>query len=154
MDEDEDVKDDVEMLCLNTSKEETREIKTPTKVTSSFLNEVEMWKSHKERNLIRGKYVTVCPDVTSIHNRPRVSSKIPLLQNGNILRPQQISGQHVMVKHTCAFDTTIQALLVGYHDWTNYYNYINSNTQINEIFNFVTLLSTHGTQQKCTKKGH
>lgn len=149
---DKNMKDDVEMLCLNNFKEEACEIKTPTKVTSSFLNETEMWKSHKEPNLKHGKYVTVCPDVISIHNKPQVSSKIPLLQNGNNLRSQQIAGQHVMVKNTCAFDSMFQALLVGYRDWTNYYNYINSNTQTNEIFNFITLLSTHGTQQKVYKE--
>lgn len=99
-----------------------------------------MWKSHKEPNLKRGKYVTICPDVISIHNKSQVSSKIALLQNGNNLRPQQIAGQHVMVKN--AFDSVIQAFLIDYRDWTNYYNYINDKKVINEIFNFITIVST------------
>lgn len=100
----------------------------------------------------RGKYVTVCPDIISIHNKPQTSFKIPLLQNGNCLRPQQITGQHIMIRNTCAFDAVIQALLVGYRDWTNYYNYVNNNTNTNEILNFITTVSMYGTQQKVYKE--
>lgn len=76
----------------------------------------------------RGKYVTVCPDIISIHIKPQASFKIPLLENGNNLQSQQIAGQHVMIRNTCAFDSVIQALLVGYREWINYYNYIYSVT--------------------------
>lgn len=138
---------DADILC-NSSIEETHDKKSPT--PSTVLNEVETWKSHKDKNLKRGKYVTVCPDIISIHKKPQASSKISLLSNGNNLRPQQIAGQHIMVNNTCAFDAVIQALLVGYRDWTNYYNFINSST--NEILNFITTVSTYGTQQKVYKE--
>lgn len=53
----------------------------------SFLNEEEIWKSPKNNNLKRGKYLRICPDVNSIHNKPHLSTKIVLLQNGNNLGP-------------------------------------------------------------------
>lgn len=80
---------------------------------------------------------------------------MPLLENGNHLRSQQIAGKHVMIRNTCAFDSVIQALLVGFRDWINYiyYNYINSNAKINEILNFkTTTVSMYGTQQKVYKE--
>lgn len=50
-----DVKnDDTEILC-KPSNEETYERKSPT--LSLFLNDVETWKSHKDKNLRRHKYV-------------------------------------------------------------------------------------------------
>lgn len=57
-----------------------------------------------------------------------------------------------MIRNTCAFDAVIQALLVGYRDWTNYYNYVNNNTNTNEILNFITTVSMYGTQQKVYKE--
>lgn len=57
-----------------------------------------------------------------------------------------------MIRNTCSFDSVIQALLVGFRDWINYYNYINNNVKINEIFNFITTVSMYGTQQKVYKE--
>lgn len=89
---------------------------------STFLNEIETWRDQKDKDSKRGKYLRICPDVDSIHNKPRVTSKIPLLQNGNILSPQHISGQNIMVKNTCAFDAIVQSLLVGFRDWITYHD--------------------------------
>lgn len=62
----------------------------------------------------------------SLHKKPRIISKIPILQNSNMLRPQNISGRNVAVKNICAFDTIIQSLLIGYPYWVSYYDYINT----------------------------
>lgn len=74
--------------------------------------------------------------------------KIPLLQNGNVLRPQNITGQYVMINSTCAtivqyIDTIVQSLLVGYRDWTTYYDYIN-NISNHELLDFIKLVSAYG----------
>jgi len=69
----------------------------------------------KNKTLKRRKYWTVCIDIESIHNRPHLTSKIPL-QNGNMIRPQGISSQHIMIINTYAFDSIVQFLLIGYRD--------------------------------------
>lgn len=55
----------------------------------------------------RGKYLRACPDIESIHKKPTATSKLPLLQNGNVLRPQYISGRHIMIMNTCAFEIVL-----------------------------------------------
>lgn len=128
------------------------EAHTPTKNSpqTTVLNEVEMWKGKKDNIPTRGKYLTICPDINSIHNKPRVTFKIPLLQNGNILRPENIAGKYIMIKNTCAFDSFIQSLLVAYRDWIGYYNYINNMS--NEVSFFIRMISTLGTIQKVYKQ--
>lgn len=83
-----------------------------------FLNEVETWKGKKDNDIPskRSKYLRICPNIDSIHNKPQLTSKISLLQNGNMLGPQNVTGQYVMIENTCAFDAIIQSLLVGYRD--------------------------------------
>lgn len=115
----------------------------PTLSQTAFLNEVETWKGQKDKALKRGKYLRVCPDIESIHKKPRLTSKIPLLQNGNVLRPQNISGQYVMLRNTCAFDSIVQSLLIGYRDWIMYHEYINNTSNI--ITDFIKMISTFGT---------
>lgn len=124
------------------------EISTP----AIFLNEIETWKGKQEKDLPRrGKYLRLCPDIDSIHDKPQLTSKIPLLQNGNMLGPQNIAGQYAIIVNTCAFDTIVQSLLVGYRDWISYHDYIN-NISNNELLDFVKLVSAHGTLQKIYKK--
>jgi len=124
---------------INTSK---------NSIPAIVLNEVETWKKKKSK---RGKYLKICPDIVSIHNKPQLSLKIPLLQNGNMLRPQKIARQNVMITNTCAFDAIVQSLLVGYRDWTTYYNYINSISS-HKLLDFVKLVSTHGILQEIYKE--
>lgn len=55
-----------------------------------------------------------------------------------------------MIKNTCAFDAILQSLLVGYRDWTSYYDYIN--THSNNVLKFVQMVSTVSTSQKVHKE--
>lgn len=55
-----------------------------------------------------------------------------------------------MIRNTCAFDSIVQALLIGYRDWITYYDYINNTS--NYIADFIKMLSTFGTLQKVYKE--
>lgn len=55
-----------------------------------------------------------------------------------------------MIKNTCAFDAIMQSLLVGYPDWTSYYDYVN--TQSNNVLKFIQMISTLDTSQKVYKE--
>lgn len=90
-------------IACNSSNEEQTIYSTQT----LFLNEVETWKVKKDKELKCGKYLRVCPDIDSIHKKPHLISKFPLLQNSNILCPKNISGQHITIRNTCAFDSIV-----------------------------------------------
>lgn len=118
---------------------------------TTALNEKEIWKGRKNKKLNRSKYLRVCPDIVSIHNKPNITSKVPLLQNGNMLRPQNVSGQYCMLNNTCAFDSIIQSLLVAYRDRTTYYEYIN-NIPKHNVFDFIKMISASGISEKIYKE--
>lgn len=57
---------DISITPDSTNKEHTiYSTETP------FLNEVETWKGKKDKVVKRGKYLKVCPDIDSIHNKPQ-----------------------------------------------------------------------------------
>jgi len=51
----------------------------------TYLNEIENWRDQDNNTKSRGKYLTNCPDVESIHLKPKFTT-LPLLKNGNTLR--------------------------------------------------------------------
>jgi len=123
---------DISMIIHNLpNKECDKHVICSTQTSFHHLNEIETWKGKKDKTLKRGKYLAVYPDIDNIHNRPHLTSKIPLLQNGNMLRPQGTTGQYVMIINTCAFDSIVQFLLIGYRDWFTYYDYINNISNYN-----------------------
>lgn len=124
----------------------------------NVLNEVEDWKglnsklnacesrvSTKPRK--RGKYLTAFPDIEIIHKRPKFKSVLPLLENGNRLRPEKIGKQEVSVRNTCAFDSTSQSLLTAYHDHSLYNQYVKDNDNVH-LLKFIQALSETGTTRK------
>lgn len=53
-----------------------------------------------------------------------------------------------MIRNTCAFDSIVQSLLIGY--WIAYHEYINNTS--NYISDFIKIISTFGTLQKVYKE--
>jgi len=51
--------------------------------------------------------------------------------------------RHIMIINTCAFDSIVQFLLIGYRDWITYYDYINNT--LNYISDFIKMISTFST---------
>jgi len=94
------------------------------------LNEEENWrgmnsekrKKKKKKTLPhgiikkRGKYLTACPDVTLIHNRPLRKKKDVCIRNGSLLPPIKIGATKKQVLSTCPFDATIELLATAYAD--------------------------------------
>lgn len=124
---------------------------------TSFLNEAEDWKGlNKKTNPIklkisdrankRGKYLTACPDIEIIHKRPKFTPMLPILVNGNSLKPVNIGKHIVSARNTCAFDSTVQSILAVYHDFEAYSEYLTeSNIYISK---FIRTLSTMGVSAK------
>ena len=78
---------EIDLNKIKISHTQNEEQLMKTSPQSAVLNEIETWRSQQDKESKRGKYLRICPDVDSIHNRPYITSKIPLLQNSNILRP-------------------------------------------------------------------
>ncbi|CAH0719089.1 unnamed protein product, partial [Brenthis ino] len=127
------------------------------KSSMSFLNENENWRGlTKKTELIqsnvqgrpkkRGKYLTPCPDIQIIRQRPKFSLNLPLLVNGNSLGPAKIGKQFIAVRNTCAFDSIVQSMLTAYHDFATYYQHITESK--NAIHDFVEALSKSGVSSK------
>lgn len=55
-----------------------------------------------------------------------------------------------MIKNTCAFDSIMQSLLIGYRDWITYHEFINNSS--NYILDFIKRVSTFGTLQRVHKE--
>jgi len=55
----------------------------------------------------RGKYLTACPDVTFIHNRPLRKKKGSCIQNGSLLPPIKIGTTKLQALSTCPFNRII-----------------------------------------------
>ena len=83
----------------NTSTEEYTDLTSHT-----HLNEKENWKGRNKSPKNRGKYLTICLDVESIHVKPKFIRTIPLLKNDNILAPVIIEKKPVLLTNTCPFD--------------------------------------------------
>lgn len=68
----------------------------------------------------RGTYLTPCPDIQIIHQRPKFSVTLPLLVNGNSLDLVKIGKRIILVRNTRKFDSTEQSILAAYHDFAPY----------------------------------
>lgn len=64
----------------------------------------------------RGKYLTACPDITFIHNRPLRKKKGACIQNGSLLPPIKIGTTKLQALSTCPFDSLMELLTTGYVD--------------------------------------
>jgi len=112
----------------------------------TYLNEIENWKGKNNNPKRRGKYLINCPDVESVHLKPKFTTSLPLLKNGSTLGPVMLNKKPIMFINTCPFDAIAQVLLVGYCDWAHFHFYLEQ-TQ-NDLFRFIKLLSTSGPSRK------
>lgn len=115
-----------------------------------YLNETENWKGKNNNVKSRGKYLTNCPDIESIHSKPKFITTLPLLKNGLTLGPVTLEGKPIMVINTCPFDAVAQVLLAGYCDWTNFHLYLEQTE--NSFLNFIKHLSTSRISVKIYKE--
>lgn len=78
---------------------------------------------------------------------------LPLLENGNCLRPIKIGKQFVSVRNTCAFDSTIQSVLTACHDFASYAEYFTkSNFYLSK---FIQTITQNGvTAELYKERGH
>jgi len=113
----------------------------------TYLNEKENWRGKNKSPKNRSKYLTICPDVESIHAKPKFTRTIPLLKNGSILGPVILDKKPILVINTCPFDAIAQTLLlVAYYDWENFHDYLEQTE--NDIFRFIKELSICGPSVK------
>lgn len=61
------------------------------------------------------------------------SSKIVFLINGCISTPLKIKGDTFILKNTCAFDSVVSLVCIGYYDFPKYKHYIDSQ---NDFFKY------------------
>lgn len=129
----------------------------PEQSAMAFLNETEDWRGLTKKTVPiqpkmqgrpkkRGKYLTPCPDIQIVHQRPKFSLTLPLLVNGNGLGPAKIGKQIIAVRNTCAFDSTVQSMLAAYHDFAPYHEHITKSKIA--LHNFVETLSKSGVSSK------
>lgn len=65
--------------------------------------------------------------------------------NGNALPPVRV-GNKRMIKNTCLFDATIQCIIGGYSEWSEYNKYVEQ--LCNSIFTLIRSISMAGITQK------
>lgn len=129
----------------------------PEQSLMAFLNETEDWRGLTKktepiqgRPKKRGKYLTACPDIEIIHQRPKFSLALPLLVNGNSLGPVKIGKDVIAVRNTCAFDSTVQSMLAAFHDFEKYHDHITKSKIA--LHDFVEALSKSGVCSKIYNK--
>jgi hypothetical protein len=120
------------------------------------LNEQENWRGLNKTEEINGKtkegkkrgtYLTACPDIEIIHKRPKFITNLPLLANGNILKPMKVTNKIINIRNTCAFDATMQSILAACHDYDSYAEYLS--TKLNpSVGQFLQTLSKTGVTAK------
>lgn len=97
----------------NPPKRERYAIPNPTvgsaldelKPDANFLKDKIKIKSSK-----RGKYLTPCPDIQSVFEKPDRNANLPLLKNG-LLGRVRVARKDVFFYNTCSFDSLAQSVL-------------------------------------------
>lgn len=114
--------------------------------TSSLLEE-ENWRGKGEsKQIIKkrpSKYLDPCPEIKSIMKKTRLRSNktVPLI-NGSISTPIKIKNKTFIVNNTCAFDTIVSIVCIGFYDYPKYKNYIQNSE--NELFKFCKTIAIRG----------
>lgn len=98
----------------------------------------------------RGKYLTPCPDIQSILEKPNKNANLPLLRNGQLLGRVRVARKDVTFYNTCSFDSLAQSVVAGYRDWANYHDYITVSK--NEFYDFIRIFSKNGATARTYKK--
>jgi len=70
------------------------------------------------------------------------SNKIVPLINGSISTPIKIKNKTFIINNTCAFDTIVSIVCIGFYDFPKYKNYIENSH--NELLKFCESIAIHG----------
>jgi len=73
--------------------------------------------------------------------RLRSNKTVPLI-NGSISTPNKIKNKTFFVNNTCAFDTIVSIVCIGFYDFSKY-KYYRQNSE-NELFKFWKTIAIHG----------
>lgn len=92
----------------------------------------------------RGKYLTACPNVTLIHNRPLRKRKNACIQNGSLLPPTKIGTTKIQVVSTCPFDATVELLAIAYADSVVYKKTVDTKYKDLIFFQMIINYATKG----------
>lgn len=128
------------------------------KEMSEYFNEnikaTENWRNKGETQLneivkIKGKrptkYKDGCEDIRKILNFSRlISTNKAIITNGNLLSAERIQRQRLLVSNTCAFDSLLVALAVGYMDFDNFRNYMDDLSTNNKFLKLCRDVALHG----------
>jgi len=71
----------------------------------------------------------------------RSNKTVPLI-NGSISTPIKIKNKTFTVNNTCAFDTIVLIVCIGFYDYPKYKNYIQNSE--NELFKFCKTIAIRG----------
>ena len=138
--------------------DEKNEIESSESEISEYLNEnikaTENWRNKgetpyfKETVKAKGnrstKYKDGCADIRKILNSSRLRSTNKTILNGNLLSAVKIQRQRLLVSNTCAFDSLLVALTVGYMDFDNFRKYMDGLIMNNKFLNLCRDVALHG----------
>lgn len=93
------------------------------------------------------KYLDPCPEIKKMINKSKLrSNKMVNLINGSIATPLKIKNKTFIVNNTCAFDTIVSLICIGYYEFPKYREYL-SNAN-NEFLQLCKSISIQGTSKK------
>lgn len=92
----------------------------------------------------RGKYLTACPDITFIHNRPLRKRKGACIQNGSLLAPIKIGTKKLQALSTCPFDALTELLTTAYVDSVVYKQTVDEKYKDRMFFQIMLNYATNG----------
>lgn len=104
-----------------------------SKKSKSSLFDEENWRGKGNSKMFKkkrsSKYLDPCPEIRNIMKKTRLrSNKMVPLINGSISTPIKIKNKTVIINNTCAFDTIVSIVCIGFYDFPKYKNCIdNSN---------------------------
>lgn len=99
----------------------------------------------------RGKYVTPCPEINFIHQKPEKSSRFSqrILRNGCHQNRKLINKNYFYFTNTCPFDSILEILVAGYLSSKPFQIFIDSEEkQSNCIFRLLKMYVKEGPKKK------
>lgn len=112
-----------------------------------FLNDDQVKQISPILKKRRTKYLEPCPEINRILNKTHTrSSKNIMLKNGNLTTPCNYKNKKYIVSNTCAFDSLVFGITIGYTDFPSYRSYIQLSK--NNFLNFIQEIIYHGTSTK------
>lgn len=108
-----------------------------------------MPQSSTNMSVKRGKYLTACPSIDRIYNKP-LRRKDQILLNGNKCKVVTLDKNPIFVQNTCAFDTIVEVFTTAYCNYSTFKLTVDASNS--QIFSFVKKYATEGVSQSLYKK--